>query len=151
MFGSLPNKQASIASDFYQTSKHENCHICKYLQVFGHFLGGVWAVLIGCESRFLVLSFGVPPSHLNSDATTLAPPINTQHTDLQSIATPTTMPSTTTRKRARASNVPTASKKRSRISTTPLPTPEPSQAWERQQLESQPQESMEIVTERFIT
>jgi hypothetical protein len=77
LFGSLPNKQASMASDFYQTSKHKNCHICKYLQVFSYFLGGVWAVLIGCESRFLVLSFGVLPGHLNSDATTLAPPINT--------------------------------------------------------------------------
>jgi hypothetical protein len=56
------------------------------------------------------------------------------------------MPSTTTKKRARASNVLPASRKRSRISATPPPTPEPSQAWERQQLESQPQESIAAPT-----
>ncbi|KAF7452724.1 hypothetical protein PtrSN002B_011401 [Pyrenophora tritici-repentis] len=56
------------------------------------------------------------------------------------------MPSTIAKKRARASNVPPASRKRSRISTTPPPPPELSQAWERQQLESQPQESIAAPT-----
>jgi hypothetical protein len=57
------------------------------------------------------------------------------------------MPPIPSKKRARASNVPPASRKRSRISTTPPLPLEPSQAWEREQLESQPQESIAAPTE----
>jgi hypothetical protein len=89
------------------------------------------------------------PGHLKSLKTTLA---RAQHhprpcsPDYQSIATPTTMPPRATKKRARASDAPTTSTKRSRISPAPPLTPEPSQTWERQQLESQPQESIAAPT-----
>ena len=57
------------------------------------------------------------------------------------------MPPKASKKRARSLNVPTTLTKRLRISATPpLPTT-PSQAWERQQLESQPQESLSTPTE----
>lgn len=57
------------------------------------------------------------------------------------------MPPRATKKRTRATDVPTTSTKRSRISPAPPPTPEPSQSWERQQLESQPQETINAPTE----
>ena len=57
------------------------------------------------------------------------------------------MPPRSSKKRTRASDAPTASTKRLRISPAPPPPPEPSQAWERQQLESQTQESITAPTE----
>ncbi|KAG9375815.1 Dimer-Tnp-hAT domain containing protein [Pyrenophora tritici-repentis] len=57
------------------------------------------------------------------------------------------MPPRATKKRTRATDVPTASTKRLRILAAPPPTPEPSQSWERQQLESQPQETINAPTE----
>jgi hypothetical protein len=51
------------------------------------------------------------------------------------------------KKRARSSIVFTTPSKQLRISAKPPPTPEPSQSWERQQLESQPQESISTPTE----
>jgi hypothetical protein len=51
------------------------------------------------------------------------------------------------KKRARSSINPTASSKRLRISLTSPPPTTPSQAWERQQLESQSQESLAAPTE----
>ena len=57
------------------------------------------------------------------------------------------MPPKASKKRARSSNVPTTSTKRLRILATPLLLTTPSQAWERQQLESQPQESLSTPTE----
>ena len=57
------------------------------------------------------------------------------------------MPYKPSKKRTRSSIVSTTSKKRLRISPDLPPTPEPSQSWERQQLESQPQESISTPTE----
>ncbi|KAI1671877.1 hypothetical protein L13192_02736 [Pyrenophora tritici-repentis] len=57
------------------------------------------------------------------------------------------MPPRASKKRARSLNVHTTSTKRLRISATPPPPTTPSQAWERQQLESQPQESLSAPTE----
>jgi hypothetical protein len=57
------------------------------------------------------------------------------------------MPPKSTKKRTRSSNVAVNPPKRLRISVTPPLTPEPSQAWERQQLESQPQDSIRAPTE----
>jgi hypothetical protein len=57
------------------------------------------------------------------------------------------MPLKASKKHARLSNVPTTSAKRLRILATPPPPTTPSQAWERQQLESQPQESLSAPTE----
>jgi hypothetical protein len=57
------------------------------------------------------------------------------------------MPPKATKKRARATGVPTTSTKRLRISPAPPLTPEPSQSWERQQLESQPQGTITAPTE----
>jgi hypothetical protein len=57
------------------------------------------------------------------------------------------MPPKSTKKRTRSSNVAVNPPKPLRISVTPPLTPEPSQAWERQQLESQPQDSIRAPTE----
>jgi hypothetical protein len=57
------------------------------------------------------------------------------------------MPPKSTKKGTRSSNVAANPPKRLRISATPPLTPEPSQAWERQQLESQPQDSIRTPTE----
>jgi hypothetical protein len=57
------------------------------------------------------------------------------------------MPPKSTKKRTRSSNVAVNPPKRLRISATPPSTPEPSQAWERQQLELQAQDSIRAPTE----
>jgi hypothetical protein len=106
-------------------------------------------------AKFGVLVFQI--HHLKSLKTTLAarayaipskqPPYVPFYIDYQSIATPTTMPPKSTKKRTRSSNVSVNLPKRLRISATPPPTPEPSQAWERQQLKSQPQDSIRVPIE----
>jgi hypothetical protein len=57
------------------------------------------------------------------------------------------MPPRASKKRTRLLNVPTTLTKRLRISATPLLPTTPLQAWERQQLESQPQELLSAPTE----
>jgi hypothetical protein len=142
LIGQHQSSKSNTGSFFYQTIKHENRYICKYLQIFG-----VLAAFFGRQ----MWCFGVPtrPSELTPDDASA--PHQPQHQppdrDKQSIATPTTMPPRPTKKRARSSINPTTSSKRLRISLTLTPPITPSQSWEQEQLKSQPQELLAPPTE----